>query len=176
MKTLIIASALFFSLSIKAQVGKTFPAIIGTTLTDKSMSLPIKNGKSTVVAIAFHRGAEDELKKWLNPLYSTFVTKPKKGTAIDVSEMTDVNFVFIPMISGFKKIKDDFKSSTDKEFWQYIMDTEKTDVKEQQKLLGIDDNKIPYFFVLDKDGKILEVQSGNYKEAKIDKLLDAASE
>jgi hypothetical protein len=173
MKNLILASALLITASLTAQVGKIFPAINGISLTDKSMSLPIKNGKQTIVAIAFHKGAEDELKKWLNPLYYTFIKKPKGSTNIDMSEIYDVNFVFIPMISGFKKIKEDFKNSTEKEFWGYIMDTEKTDIKAQQKLLNITDNKIPYFFVLDKDGKILEVQSGEFKEAKVDKLEDA---
>ena len=41
------------------------------------------------------------------------------------------------------------------------------------KLLEIKDNKIPYFFVLDKNGKILDVQSGDFKEEKIDKLEEA---
>jgi predicted transcriptional regulator len=53
------------------------------------------------------------------------------------------------------------------------MDTEKTDIKAKQKLLEITDAKIPYFFVLDKDGKILNVQNGNFSEAKLDKLEDA---
>jgi len=173
MKKIFFITALLFAINIKAQVGKVFPTITGISLTDKSMNLPIKNGKQTIVAIAFNKSAEDELKKWLNPLYYTFIKKPKGSTNLDMSEIYDVNFVFIPMISGFKKIKDDFKNSTDKEFWGYIMDTEKTDIKAQQKLLNIQDNKIPYFFVLDKDGKILDVQSGDYKEAKIDKLEDA---
>ncbi|MDX2172487.1 MAG: hypothetical protein SFY56_05160 [Bacteroidota bacterium] len=173
MKNLLLVVAITIATSITAQVGKIFPTIDGVSLTDKNMRLPLKNGKQTIVAIAFHKGAEDELKKWLNPLYYTFIKKPKGSTNIDMSEIYDVNFVFIPMISGFKKIKEDFKTSTDKEFWGYIMDTEKTDIKAQQKLLEITDNKIPYFFVLDKDGKILEVQSGDFKEAKVDKLEDA---
>jgi hypothetical protein len=173
MKKLIIASALFFSLNNRAQVGKIFPTIDGVSLTDKNMRLPTNNGKQTIVAIAFNKAAEDELKKWLNPLYYTFIKKPKGSTNLDMSEIYDVNFVFIPMISGFKKIAEDFKKGTDKEFWGYIMDTEKTDIKAQQKLLEIKDNKIPYFFVLDKNGKILDVQSGDFKEEKIDKLEEA---
>ena len=53
------------------------------------------------------------------------------------------------------------------------MDTEKTDIKELQKQLGVDDYKIPYFYVLDKEGKIMEVQSGKFTEAKMEKLQDA---
>jgi hypothetical protein len=177
MKKLFFLLCIFLlSLSTKAQKGQTFPAVSGTCLNDKAMNMPLKNGKMTIVAIAFHRGAEDELKKWLNPLYYTFMKKPdKKDNKFDMAEVYDVNFVFIPMISGFKKIADDFKAGTQKEFWPYILDTEKTDVKGMQKQMGLKDNKIPYFFVLDKDGKILEVVNGEYSEAKVDILEEAVS-
>ncbi|MCE3227402.1 MAG: hypothetical protein K0S32_1953 [Bacteroidetes bacterium] len=176
MKKLLFACTIVLTLSATAQKGKAFPSIIGKTLDEKAVNLPIKNNKQTIVAIAFHRGAEDELKKWLNPLYYTFMKKEKGKSNFDVSEIYDVNFVFVPMISGFKKIADDFKSGTQKEFWPYIMDTEKSDIKGVQKALGITDSKIPYFFVVDKDGKILEVQSGDYSEAKVDALEEAVGE
>ncbi|MCX8081261.1 MAG: hypothetical protein N3F09_08500 [Bacteroidia bacterium] len=156
-----------------SQKGKIFPTINGVMLSERKYTVPEKNGKYTVLGIAFHRHAEDALKKWLNPLYYTFMKKPEKKGQFDVAEIYDVNFVFIPMISGFKKIAEEFKSSTDKQFWDYILDTEKTDVKKLQQELGISDNKIPYFFVLDKNGKILEMVSGDYKEDKIDQLEDA---
>jgi len=161
-----------FSLLINAQKGNTFPAVKGVTLDDKAAGLPMKNGKFSIIAIAFNRGAEDDLKKWLNPLYDNFMKKEKVGN-FDMAEIYDVNFVFVPMIAGFKKIAEEFKSGTDKQFWPYIMDTEKTDVKELQKQLGVDDNKIPYFFVVDKEGKIVEVQSGKFSDAKMEKLQEA---
>lgn len=173
MKAFITITALALSMSLSAQKGKTFPAISGKTLDDKALNMPIKNNKYTIVGIAYHRGAEEELKKWLNPLYYTFVKKPNGKTNFDVSEVYDVNFIFIPMISGFKKIADDFKAGTQKEFWPYILDTEKSDIKGVQKLLEAKDNKIPYFYVLDKNGKIVESQSGEYSEAKMDNLEEA---
>lgn len=162
--------ACFFS---SAQKGLIFPTIHGVMLSNKNYTVPEKNGKYTVLGIVFHRSAEDELKKWLNPLYYTFIKKPEKKGKFDIAEIYDVNFVFIPMISGFKKLAEDFKKSTDEQFWDYIMDTEKTDVKKLQKDLGITDNKIPYFFVLDKNGKIIEMVSGNYNEDKVEILEDA---
>jgi hypothetical protein len=169
-----LLSLLFISaLSFSAQVGKPFPLVSGKLLTDKAISLPVKNNKYTVVAIAYHRGAEDALKQWLNPLYNLFIVKKEGGSNFDMAEVYDVNFVFVPMISGFKKIAEDFKSGTDKEFWPYIMDTEKTDIKELQKQLGVTDNKIPYFYVLDKTGKIVAAQNGDFSEDKMDKLEEA---
>jgi hypothetical protein len=177
MKKLSLTLCIFFlTYVVIAQKGQAFPAVNGILLNDKPMSLPIKNGKETIVAIAFHRGAEDELKKWLNPLYYTFMKKAdKKDNKFDMAEVYDVNFVFVPMISGFKMISDDFKASTQKEFWPYILDTQKTDVKGMQKQLGLKDNKIPYFFTLDKDGKITSMQSGEYSEAKVDAMEEAVS-
>jgi hypothetical protein len=164
---------LVLSCAMQAQKGKTFPEVKGMTLEDKAIALPVKNGKFTVVAIAYSRGAEDDLKKWLNPLYDNFMKKAKGTSNFDMAEVNDVNFVFVPMIAGFKRIAAEFKQGTDKEFWPYIMDAEKTDIKELQKQLGVDDNKIPYFYVLDKEGKIVEAQSGKFTEAKMDKLQDA---
>lgn len=173
MKNLIVILALSLTLGVSAQKGKTFPVINGKALNDNAVALPFKNGKQTLIAIAYHRGAEDALKKWLNPLYHTFIKKEKATGNFDVSELYDVNFAFVPMISGFKKVANEFKSGTEKEFWPYIIDTEKSDINAIREQLGAKDNKIPYFYILDKDGKILEVVSGEYSEEKMDKLEEA---
>lgn len=173
MKKLSLLVLLALTLGLKGQKGKTFPQMVGINLNDKIINLPFNNGKFTVIAIAYNKQAEDELKKWLNPLYNLFMKKDKGGSTFDMAEIYDVNFVFIPMISGFKKIVEDFKKGTDKEFWPYIMDTEKTDIKAIQKQLQIEDNKIPYFYVLDKSDIIIEALNGKYAEEKMDLLEEA---
>jgi len=163
----------FLVVFVKAQNGKIFPSVKGIALDDKAVSLPIKNGKYSVIAIAFHRGAEDDLKKWLNPLFESFIKTEETKGGFDMAEIHDVNFAFIPLIAGFKRIAEDFKANTDKNFWPYIVDTEKTDVKTLQQNLGIGDNKIPYFFVLDASGKIVASESGKYSATKLEKLESA---
>ena len=171
MKKLITITAALLAFNMNAQKGKTFPTVIGKSLTEKSMSLPIKNGKYSVVAIAFNKAAEDELKKWLNPLYDTFMNKDKGKLSMD--EAHDVNFFFVPLIGGLKMVSDKFKETTDKAFWPYIMDTDKWDIKVQAKSLDIEDTKVPYIFILDKEGKVVEVQSGKYTEDKEEALEEA---
>ncbi len=161
------------AVGIKAQVGKFFPVIEGSTLDGKPMHLPQSNGKYSVVAIAFNRGAEDALKKWLNPLFEVFAAKNDKKAAHDMTEVYDVNFFFVPMISGFKKVAEEFKAGTDKGFWPYIVDTEKSDISVVQKQLEVKDNKIPYFYIVDKAGKVVAMQSGSFSEDKMDALEDA---
>ncbi|MBX3163389.1 MAG: hypothetical protein KF900_02825 [Bacteroidetes bacterium] len=171
MKQVILLSALLFSVKVQSQ---TLPNINGTTLEGKEISLPIKNGKSSVIAIVYSRAAEDELKTWLNPLYNNFVnTSAGSKATFDVSQSYDVNFVFVPMISGFKKISDEFKAGTEKEFWKYIMDTERSDMRAVQKEMKITDSKIPYIYVVDKTGKITETQSGKFTKDKMSKIEDA---
>lgn len=180
MKKIITLVFTALSVSLSAQItaletkGLTFPEISGQTLADKYIELPIKNGKKTVVGIAYSRAAEGDLKKWLNPLYNTFMVKEGSTKNFDVAEIYDVNFVFIPVIAGLKNVIADFKASTDKEFWPYIMDTQKTDIKKLRETLKAKDEKIPYFYVLEDNGKIIEVVSGAFKEDKMDKLEAAA--
>jgi hypothetical protein len=156
-----------------AQKGLMFPEIIGMDLNNKQVNIPPNNGKYSVVAIAFGRDAEDALRKWMQPLYETFVKKEEAAGGMSPAEVNDANFYFVPLIAGFKKVVEDFKKETDKEFWKYVIDSERTDVKANQKKLGLKDSDIPYFFVLDKSGKIVEVQSGTYNATKLDKLEDA---
>lgn len=174
MKNLLIVLALGLSTAVCAQKGSQFPPMSGNTLDGKPASIPFKNDKATIVAIAFHKGAEDDLKKWLNPLYTTFIKKEKgAGGNMDMAELYDVNFVFVPLIRGFKKVASEFKSGTEKEFWPYILDTEKSDMETTEKELKVNNNKVPYFYVLDKDGKVLEMVSGSYTDVKLEKLEDA---
>ncbi len=172
MKHLILIFIHLTTLGTFAQKGQQFPAIKGTTLDDKAVSIPAKNGKYTLVGIAYNRAAEDELKKWLNPTYYNFIKKGDAKGQFDVAELYDVNFYFIPLISGFKKARNDFKNGTDKEFHAYIVDAE-TDISDVKKQLKIADDKIPYFYILDPAGKIVEAVSGSYSEAKMEKLEDA---
>lgn len=165
--------ALLYCIAGNAQNKVSFPNIKGISLEGKEVSIPVNNGKFSLIAIAFSRKAEDDLRRWLNPLYETFVHKEKNSNGFSPAEVNDVNFYFIPLISGFKKFADDFKKGTDKEFWQYIVDTEKTDVKEIHKKLELKTDDTPYFFILDQDGKVVEMQSGTYQSSKLDKLEDA---
>jgi predicted transcriptional regulator len=44
----------------------------------------------------------------------------------------------------------------------------KGDIKDYKESLGLKEKDTPYFFVLDKEGKILYVTSGAYTDAKIE--------
>ena len=169
--TLIILIAI--GIKLNAQIGMMFPDVSGQTLDDKYIGLPIKNKKKTIVGMVYGRAAEDDLKKWLNPLYQTFMIKPD-SKSFDMAAIYDVNFVFVPVIAGLKNVIADFKKGTDKEFWPYIMDMQSKDMQAIEKTLKAADRKTAYIYVLDTNGKIIEMVSGPYTEDKMDKLETAA--
>jgi hypothetical protein len=155
-----------------SQKGAIFPGIAGQTLDQKPVKLPVINGKYSVIGLAYSRKAEKDLKEWLNPIYSLFV-KSGDGGALDFAEIYDVNFHFIPVIPGFRRVAAEFRKGTDRDFWPYIVDAEDDDIRRLESALKPSSTGEPYFFVLDKDGRIVETQHGSYSDAKLEKLEDA---
>src|SRR5687767_14586458 len=100
--TFLLGAAISF-----AQSSTVFPPIQGVNLEEQTIKVPADNGKYSVVGIAFHRNAEDQLKKWLNPLYEAFIKKPNSAGTMDMAELHDANFIFIPMINGFRKVAEE---------------------------------------------------------------------
>jgi len=163
-------------------VGTMFPEMICEDYNAKEVKIPADTkGKYTLLCVAFSTAAEPELKTWINPIYNKFIGKvdASKADVFDVSVEYDVNLYFIPMFTGFNKLasqtsKDKIKSKTDKELWPYLLfyDGGKTYKDE----LDFKKRDTPYFFVLDKTGKIVYTTSGKYDDSKLEKILDIIEE
>lgn len=172
MKRITTLLALLLSLSFYAQKGP-FPALAGHTLEGTSINLPLAGTKKyTIVGICFKRSAEENLKTWIQPMYETFVAKANGADYFDVANYYDVNYYFIPLISGFKKAAADFKAATQKDLWKNVIDCD-TDIAVLKAQLKPADEGLPYFYVIDTTGKIIEVVSGKFSEDKMDKLQEA---
>ncbi len=163
-------------------IGTLFPDMICEDYDGKVVNLPTDTkGKYTLLAVAFSSAAEADLKTWINPIYNKFIGKVDASQAdvFDVSIDYDVNLFFIPMFTGFNKLasqtsKDKIKSKTDKELYPYLLfyDGGKTYKDE----LDFKKRDIPYFFVLDKTGKVQYTTSGKYDDSKLEKILDIIEE
>lgn len=172
MKYLLLILSLCICLNITAQKG-TFPKMDGHTLEGTAISVPIAgNKKFTIVGICYKRSSENDLKTWIQPMYDVFVAKPKGTDYFDVASYFDVNYYFVPLISGFKKAAADFKAATQKDLWGNVVDCD-TDIKLLKEQLKPANDDIPYFYVIDLNGKIVEVVSGKYSEDKMDKIQEA---
>jgi len=174
MKHIISLLAIIISLTGIAQTkGQTFPALNGHTLEGNAISIPLAGTKKfTIVGLCYKRSAEDDLKTWIQPMYEVFVAKADESNFGDVANYYDVNYFFIPLISGFKKAANDFKAATQKELWKNVIDCD-TDIKLLKEQLKPSDDAVPYFYVIDTKGKVIEVITGKYTEAKMNKLQEA---
>jgi len=163
-------------------IGTVFPAMECEDYNGKAVNLPVDTkGKYTLLCIAFSTAAEPDLKTWINPIYNKFIGKvdASKADVFDVHVDYDVNLYFVPMFTGFNKLassssKDKIKSKTDKELWPYLLfyDGGKTYKDE----LDFKKRDIPYFFVLDKTGKVVYTTSGKYDDNKLEKIVDIFEE
>jgi hypothetical protein len=179
----IALSAIAVAFKPKAGViGTVFPAMECEDYNGKAVNLPNDTkGKYTLVCCAFSTAAEPDLKTWIDPVYNKFIGKvdASKADVFDVHVDYDVNLYFVPMFTGFNKLasnssKEKIKSKTDKELWPYLLfyDGGKTYKDE----LDFQKRDTPYFFVLDKEGKILYTTSGKYDDKKMEKIIDIFEE
>ena len=158
--------------------GKEFPLVTGETFDGKSLAIPTTtNGKASVIGICFSKDAEKELKAWLNPVYNLFIVKKDENDFFSAAANYDVSFYFIPMLNKVNQIlekssKDKIRKETDKEFWPYLVFYE-GETKLFKETFKLKDNDIPYFFVLDKDGKVINLISGKYSEQKLESLEES---
>lgn len=163
-------------------IGKTFPSMECESYDGKKINLPTATlGKYTLLGMAFDNDAEAALDSWISPVYNTFIVKSdnKQADVFNVSTEYDVNLFFIPMFTGFnqltiKKSKEKIQSKTDKELYPYLLFYKGG--KTYKAELDFEKKSIPYFFVLDKTGKIVYATSGRYDAKKFDKILDIIGE
>lgn len=176
MKKILALSLAVLTLNALAQVGTVFPALAGETLESKAISIPEDcKGKITLVGMAWSRKSEDILNTWYTPMYDKFVLK--RGM---FDSRYDVNMFFIPMYTGMKKAAYEttlkqLRESNRKDLFPYIL-FYKGSMEPYEKPLKLDDDSLPYFFVLDEEGKILYATKGLYSEKKmeeIEEILDS---
>jgi hypothetical protein len=163
-------------------IGTPFPEMECENYNGKMVHLPVDTkGKYTLLGMAFSNGAETDLKTWIKPIYNKFIVKVdrSKADAFDVGTDYDIHLYFVPMFTGFNKLtsgasKEKIKKSTDKELYDYLLfyDGGKTYKDE----LDFKQRDVPYFFVLDKSGKIVYTTSGKYTDSKLEKIVDIIEE
>lgn len=164
--------ALAVALNLSAQVaGKMFPDMEAETVEDKKVLLPHDvKGKYTLLGLAYSKKSEDELNSWFNPVFSKFIQKANGGLMAGMGY--DVNVYFVPMFTGVNAAatgtaKKKAIKNVDPQLLPYIL-FYKGELKTYKETLDFEKKDIPYFFVLDPEGKIVYATSGKYSEDKMD--------
>src|SRR5688572_23934895 len=156
---------------VKAQVvGKNFPLMEAETVEDKKVKLPGDvAGKYTLVGLAYSKKSEDELNSWFQPVFGKFIQKTK---GLMAGFAYDVNVYFVPMFTGVNAAatgtaKKKALKNIDPQLLPYVL-FYRGELKTYKEALDFEKRDIPYFFVLDPQGKIVYATSGKYEEAKMD--------
>lgn len=142
------------------------------TVEDKVVTLPSEVlGKYTLLGLAYSKKSEDELNSWFQPVFEKFIQQNK---GLFESFGHDVNVYFIPMFTGVNAAatgtaKKKAIKNVDPQLLPFIL-FYKGDLKPYKEALDFEKKDVPYFFVLDKEGKIVFATSGKYSKEKMDKV------
>jgi hypothetical protein len=176
-RTLLICTfTLFLATFAHAQVGEMYPAMSGENLQRKDVSLPIKNGKVTLIALAYSEKSEDDLKAWRSALFDLFIQAP--GTDLFNFEPYDGNVKFVVLLMGINKaaagkVKTKLEENVKDHWKEHIVVVKGKNIDHYPSLdLGKakKERTKPYFFLLDKNGKIAYSTSGSYTKEKYNEL------
>lgn len=166
---------LLFMISSKP-VGELFPDMPVQKLDGTAIQVPKDlNGKFTLLAMAYSKKAEADLKTWNVPLYQKFIAEPTKNALFSFTPY-DINLFFVPMFTGVNQAaagnaSKKMKKELDPKFHEHFL-VFKGKLKAYKNRLGFDQKDEPYFFVLDKTGKVVFKTSGAYSAAKMEEIED----
>ncbi|MBL7848071.1 MAG: hypothetical protein JNL40_11420 [Cyclobacteriaceae bacterium] len=155
-------------------IGTMFPDMKAETVDDKQVTLPADvKGKFTLLGLAYSKKSEDELRTWFEPVFSKFV---QKAEGLLAGMGYDVNVYFIPMFTGINAAaegtaKRKAMKNLDPQLFPYIL-FYKGELKPYKEALDFERRDIPYFFVLNAEGKIVYATSGAFSDKKLDAIED----
>ncbi|MEP1032593.1 hypothetical protein [Ekhidna sp.] len=173
---LIVTLFFCFSQEANAQVGSAFPDMEAESLTNEFVDLPSDiSGKYSLIGLAYSKKAEDYLKGWFEPVYNQFIYKNPNPGPFDFS--FDINTYFVPMFTGakrpaYKKVMNKLKKTIDQRMQPNVLFYKGT-LKEYKDALNFDGKDLPYFYVLNPEGKIVYTTSGRYTQRKMQEITDA---
>ncbi|MDQ3393539.1 MAG: hypothetical protein M3512_05435 [Bacteroidota bacterium] len=179
-KILLLLLSFLFIIDVQAQVGKKFPSISGENYKDEVITIPQDTqSKYTLIGMAYSKKSEDELKTWFKPIYQTFISKSDKPSLFQ-EEVRDVNIYFLPMFTGVNQAaagaaKKKMIQNFDKEILPHVV-FYKGELKKYKEELDFEKKDIPYFFLLNKEGKIVHASSGAYSNNKLEEILELLDE
>jgi hypothetical protein len=164
------------SLSSKAQItGKMFPEMEAETVEDKKIRLPHDTkGKYTLLGLAYSKKSEDDLNTWFQPVFEKYI---QKTSGLLAGFSYDVNVYFVPMFTGINAAatgtaKRKAIKNIDPQLLPYVL-FYRGELKPYKESLEFDKKDVPYFFVLDPDGKIVHATLGRYSDDKMSEIEDA---
>lgn len=170
-RSLPLLSALVFGLVSSTVLAQpVFPALTGETTDGSSITLPSNpSGGYTIVALAFGKRAEPLLENWYAPAYARFVAK----SGLFAGDY-QVDLYLVPLFVGANRAAygtsmNKLRKQVDPDIAGRVLFV-KEDARNIIDQLGLEDPDIPYFFVLDREGRILQRVQGAYTVERLEEL------
>lgn len=165
-------SLFIFSLSISVPLfaQPVMPTISGETTDGNEVVLPqLGTERYTIVALAYGKKASPLLEEWYAPAYTRFVAKHGLFAG-----SYDVDLWFVPMFVGADKLAygpsmKRLRKEVDPEVAARVLFF-KGDASAVIQALALDNKDIPYFIVLDPEGRIIHRAQGAFDLSKLDEM------
>ena len=170
-----IRSVLFFSALMIASAGisqQQFPTMEGETATGSAITLPLKTSKEyTLVGMAYSQKAQPMLEEWFEPAYLRFIAKHGLFAGA-----YDIDVFFVPLFVGLNKVAYEpsirkFRQSADPEIVDHVLFS-KAELDPLKAALGMAEKDIPYFFLLDRQGRVVYRTQGAFSDEKLEAIED----
>ncbi len=151
-------------LAQKLKIGNSFPEIKGELLSFKKVTIPDHcNGKVSVLIVAFKRGTQAQVDGWTLPLLKEF------------SDNSDFQFLEIPMISNLyswvsEYIDNGMRGGIAESMHKNVM-TYYGPLDSYFKNFDVQDKKLCYLFLLDREGKIQFSAKGESNSTQLSLLF-----
>ncbi|MBL7940603.1 MAG: hypothetical protein JNL43_14675 [Flavobacteriales bacterium] len=170
-------ATLFFAFLL-GTIGRaqTFPALTGETASGASITLPARSAKAwTIIGIAYSQKASPMLEEWYEPAYLRFIAK--HGL---MAGSYEADVYFVPLFVGLNKAAYEpsmkkFRKSADPEIVDHVLFS-KDELDPLKAALEMDEKDIPYFFVLNAEGKIVHRAKGAFSEEKLEAIEEVMLE
>ncbi|GAA4837479.1 hypothetical protein [Algivirga pacifica] len=167
---------LIFTTPVIAQKGKVFPKLEMITVDRQMMTLPLKKSvKPSLIVMACSPKAEKVMSTWAQPFYDNFLSASPKGQLFEM-KVYEVEVFFAGMLGGVKnslegQVLKRMKTNVDPKLHSHA-GIYKGDVRSLRKKLSIEKSS-PKLFVLNTNGKIVHMVSGEYTPQKM-RSIEAA--
>ena len=153
-----------------ASAQQQFPSLQGETADGRTVELPLKAPKAfTIIGLAYSQKAQPALEEWFEPAYLRFVAKHGLFAGA-----YDCEVYFVPLFTGLNKAAYEpslkkFRKSAEPGIADHVVFC-KAELDPLKSALGLLDKDAPYFFILDREGRIVYRTQGAFTDEKLEAM------
>lgn len=161
---------LILGAGLPADAQDRFPSLRGELADGRTLDLPGEpRTPYTVIGLAIGQKAQADLESWYEPAYLRFVAKHGLFASAYQTQV-----YFVPLFTGLNKgayepsLKK-FRKGAAPEVLDHVVFA-KAELEEVREALRLKDRDVPYFFVIDREGRIIHRSQGRFTDEKLEAI------